>query len=39
MVDKTQTVARERIRERIGQLDDSAMTQVNRLMALFLGLG
>jgi len=39
MVDKIQTVARERIRERIGQLDDSAMTQFNRLMALFLGLG
>jgi len=39
MVDKIQTVARERIRERIGQLNDSAMTQVNRLMALFLGLG
>lgn len=39
MVDKIQTVARDRIREPIGQLEDSAITEVNRLMALFLGLG
>lgn len=39
MVDKIQTVARDRIGEPIGRLADSTMTEVNRLMALFLGLG
>ena len=39
MVDKIQTVARDRLREPIGRLEDSAMTEVNRLMVLFLGLG
>lgn len=39
MVDKIQTVARERLGQPIGRLEDSAMTEVNRLMALFLGLG
>ena len=38
MIDKIQTVARDRLGEPIGRLDDSAMTEVNRLMALFLGL-
>lgn len=39
MVDKIQTVARERLGRVIGRVDDSAMVEVNRLMALFLGLG
>ena len=39
MIDKIQTVARDRLGKPIGRLDDSAMTEVNRLMALFLGLG
>ena len=39
MIDKIQTVARDRLGQPIGRLEDSAMTEVNRLMALFLGLG
>jgi len=39
MIDKIQTVARERVGDPIGRLADSTMTEVNRLMALFLGLG
>lgn len=39
MIDKIQTVARDRAGEPIGRLEDSTMTEVNRLMALFLGLG
>ena len=39
MIDKIQTVARDRVGEPVGRLADSPMTEVNRLMALFLGLG
>jgi len=39
MIDKIQTVARDRLGQPIGRLEDSKMTEVNRLMALFLGLG
>lgn len=39
MIDKIQTVARDRLGEPVGRLEDSAITEVNRLMALFLGLG
>lgn len=37
MVDKTQTVAREKIGNPIGRLDDSTLVAVNRALALFLG--
>jgi mRNA interferase MazF len=37
MVDRLQTVARERIGEAIGRLDDVAMLAVNRALAVFLG--
>ncbi len=37
MVDKLQTVARERIGKEIGRLDDVAMLAVNRALAVFLG--
>ena len=37
MVDKTQTVARKRVGQTIGRLDDLTMLAVNRLLALFLG--
>src|SRR5438094_6705853 len=36
MVDKTQTVPREKIGARIGHLDESTMFSVNRALALFL---
>jgi mRNA interferase MazF len=38
MVDKSTTVAREKIGRRIGRLDDSEMVAVNRLLAVFLGI-
>ncbi len=38
MVDKIVTVARARIGETIGRLDDSEMAEVTRLLALWLGL-
>jgi len=37
MVDKTQTVARDRVGSIIGRLDDEAMLAVNRALAVFLG--
>ena len=37
MVDKTHTVAREKVGSRIGQLEDEAMMAVNRALATFLG--
>ena len=37
MVDKPQTVARTRIGETIGRLDDEVMLGVNRALAVFLG--
>jgi mRNA interferase MazF len=37
MVDKPQTVARERIGKSIGRLDDESMLAVNRALAVFLG--
>jgi mRNA interferase MazF len=37
MVDKMPTVAREKVRSRIGQLEDEAMMAVNRALATFLG--
>ena len=37
MVDKIQTVAREKIGQVCGCIDDQTMLGVNRLMALFLG--
>ena len=39
MIDKIQTVARDRLGQPIGRLEDSKMTEVNRLLVLFLGLG
>jgi mRNA interferase MazF len=37
MVDKPQTVARERVGAAFGRLDDEVMMSVNRGLALFLG--
>lgn len=37
MVDKAQTVAREKVGNPIGRLDDSTLLAVNRALALFLG--
>lgn len=37
MVDKAQTVAREKIGGRIGELDGDSMIAVNRALAVFLG--
>jgi mRNA interferase MazF len=37
MVDKAQTVARDRIGETIGRLGDEELLAVNRALALFLG--
>ena len=38
MVDKPQSVAREKIGAVLGHLDDAAMLAVNRALAVFLGL-
>ena len=38
MVDKPQSVAREKIGKVLGHLDDAAMLAVNRALAVFLGL-
>ncbi len=38
MIDKAQTVARDKIGGAIGRLDDRTMLMVNRSLALFLGL-
>lgn len=38
MVDKPQSVAREKIGMVLGHLDDAAMLAVNRALAVFLGL-
>ena len=37
MVDKPQTIPREKVSQVVGHLDDSTMVAVNRAMALFLG--
>jgi mRNA interferase MazF len=37
MIDKTQTMARERVGAIIGRLDDEAMLAVNRALAVLLG--
>ena len=38
MVDKPQSVAREKIGTTFGRLDDETMVAVNRSLAIFLGL-
>ena len=38
MVDKPQSVPRDKIGTVFGRLDDEAMLAVNRLLAVFLGL-
>lgn len=38
MVDKPQSVARDKIGSVLGHLDDAAMLAVNRALAIFLGL-
>ncbi len=38
MVDKIITLASTRVGETVGKLDDSEMTEVTRLLALWLGL-
>ncbi len=37
MVDKPQSVAREKIGEAFGRLDDETMMSVNRALAIFIG--
>jgi len=37
MIDKAMTVRTDRLGEAFGQLDDTAMIEVNRVLALFLG--
>lgn len=37
MVDKTQTIARDKVGKTVGRIDDQTMIAVNRLLALFLG--
>lgn len=37
MVDKPQSIARERVGKTIGRLDDEKMVSVNRALAVFLG--
>ncbi len=38
-IDKLMTIRREKIGEIIGEVDDSTLLQVNRALALWLGLG
>ncbi len=38
MVDKIMTVSREKVRDVIGRLDDKSMVEVNRTLALWVGL-
>ena len=37
MVDKTQSIPRDKIGKTLGRLDDAALVSVNRALALFLG--
>ena len=37
MVDKAQTVARDKVSEAIGRLDETEMLSVSRMLAVFLG--
>ena len=37
-VDKTMTVARDRVRQTIGRLDEATLLKVNRSLAVFLGI-
>lgn len=39
MVDKAQSVRREKIGDRIGRLDDSQMLAISQALALWVGLG
>lgn len=39
MVDKVSTVTRDKVRQRIGRLDDETMLAVQRALAVFLGFG
>ncbi|NNM58682.1 MAG: type II toxin-antitoxin system PemK/MazF family toxin [Legionellales bacterium] len=39
MIDKIQTVSRDKVGEVFGKLTDSELLEVNRFLALFLGLG
>lgn len=38
MVDKIMTVSREKVRDVIGRLEDKSMVEVNRTLALWMGL-
>jgi mRNA-degrading endonuclease toxin of MazEF toxin-antitoxin module len=38
MIDKVQSVAREKLRTRFGKVLDSELLEIERLLALFLGL-
>ncbi|EHJ45980.1 transcriptional modulator of MazE/toxin, MazF (plasmid) [Solidesulfovibrio carbinoliphilus subsp. oakridgensis] len=38
MVDKISAVRRDRLRQVVGRLDDAVMVQINRTLALWLGL-
>jgi len=38
MIDKVMTVSRDKVRRVIGQLDDKTMVEVNRALALWVGL-
>ena len=38
MVDKIMTVSREKVRDVIGRLEDKSMVEVNRALALWVGL-
>ena len=39
MVDKISTIARDKVGEPFGRLSETAMAEVTRLLAVFLGLG
>jgi mRNA interferase MazF len=38
MVDKIMTISREKVRDIIGRLEDKSMVEVNRALALWMGL-
>jgi len=38
MVDKTVTVARDKLGSRVGQVDSTTMVEVDRVLAVFLGI-
>jgi len=39
MIDKAQTIARDKVGEIFGRLEDAKIVEVNRALAVFLGLG